>query len=533
MNLIRKIAALITASLLLSAAGCRGGSSSGSEDSIAETSSVNAENEMGLDEQRFPDTIYLSAKENVKFEVSILDTLSSGIINSLKDLYASTPGAFTFRKGSRRQANFGGKVDSIPSEFVIDWEFHTKENFTETKYGKWGGGTGWTGEPVLVEWPDTLLSKMKSAGVVYDEFSGKEIILGSLCGYVYFLDYLTGKPSRNAIEGVNPIKGSVSLDPTLNGNLYVGQGVPIERPFGVFKINLFTNKIDFFLPEDPKAQRKWGAFDSSSIRVGQFQFFPGENGSIYKYLVKGSDLKLHSVLRYTVNGAAPGIESSMAVYGNYGFTADNHGNILGINLDRLEPVWHYRLGDDTDSTPVVVEEDGRPYVYAGCEIDRQGNEGFANLAKLDAATGEEIWTAKIPGHAIVTPSGKRFDGGFFSTLLPGTGNCSDRIYTVVVKNQSNQNGNFLAIDRKTGNILYEIPLKYYGWSSPVGFMTPDNRMLVVAADCGGRLYLIDGEKGELITSALIGANFESSPVVSGNSLVMGSRGNTIYKISLK
>ncbi|MDE6782490.1 MAG: dehydrogenase, partial [Paramuribaculum sp.] len=58
-------------------------------------------------------------------------------------------------------------------------------------------------------------------------------------------------------------------------------------------------------------------------------------------------------------------------------------------------------------------------------------------------------------------------------------------------------------------------------------------MYVVTGDCAGRMYLIRGRDGEIINVQQIGANFESSPVVVGNSLVVGSRGKSIYKITLK
>ncbi len=345
-----------------------------------------------------PDTVYASARA-VKYVIETVDTSASGELSSLADLYASAPGAFTFRKGPRRQADFGGTVSGTPSDFTVDWTFRTQEDYSETSVGSWGGGTGWTGQPLYVEWPDSILARMKAAGAVEPDFSGKEIMVGSLFGSVYFMDFTTGRPSRKAIPVGNPIKGTISLDPTLNGNLYVGQGVPGKRPFGALAIDLFRNEQFHFTAEDPKAQRRWGAYDSSPLRVGQFLFRPGENGSFYKLLASAGSLKLHSVLRYTVDGMAPGIEASMSVYANYGFTADNRGNILAINLSTLRPVWLYRLGDDTDATPVLaVEDDGVPYLYVGCEIDLQ-DSGSARFVKLNALDGTKCGKPTSPADA--------------------------------------------------------------------------------------------------------------------------------------
>lgn len=476
-----------------------------------------------------PDTAYQSV-ESVKFTVELVDSVSGELI-SLIDPYASTPGNFTFRKGQLRQADFGGSVKGTPSDIVVDWTFETDYDLRQTSVGTWGGGTGWTGQPVLVEWPDSLMTRMKGAEGVLPTFGQQEIIFGSLASKVYFVNYQTGEASRSPIDVNNPIKGSVSLDPSLNGNLYVGHGAPAERPFGALVIDLFAHKIVQVTPEDPKAPRHWGAYDSSAIRAGQFMIRPGENGRIYKFTVAPGELKLHSALSYAVDGMGPGIESSMAVYRNYGYTADNAGNLLCINLNTMRPVWLYRLGDDSDATPVVNVEDGVPYVYAASEIDRQG-VGTARFAKINGLTGEPVWEQRIEGCRFDIDT-KHFDGGFYATPLLGSGNCSNLIFANCVLNLNGQNGEMIAFERETGNISYRLPLKYYAWSSPVAFLNENDEMFIVNFDCSGYAYLIDAAKGNVIISKLVGANFESSAVVKDNTLVIGSRGNSVMRLSIK
>lgn len=519
-----RIKFLAAATAIVALTGCSKGSS---QSEIAQ-SDVAAEPEQEV-LTMLPDTTYQSA-EAVKFNIELIDSVN-GELNSLADPYASTPGAFTFRKGQLRQADFGGHVKGTPSDIVVDWTFQTDLDYRETSVGTWGGGTGWTGQPVLVEWPDSLMERMKAAEGVLAGFGQQELIFGSLASKVYFVNYQTGQASRSPIGVDNPIKGSVSLDPSLNGNLYVGHGVPAVRPFGALVIDLFAHKIVQVTPEDPKAPRRWGAYDSSAIRAGQFLFRPGENGRIYKFTVAPGELKLHSALSYTVDGMGPGIESSMAVYRNYGYTADNAGNLLCINLNTLKPVWLYRLGDDSDATPVISVEDGVPYIYAGSEIDRQG-VGTARFAKVNGLTGEPVWEQRIEGRRYDIES-KHFDGGFYATPLLGSGNCSNLIFANCVINLKGQNGEMIAFDRETGNISYRLPLKYYGWSSPVSFLNENNEMFIVNFDCSGYAYLIDAVKGSVITSKLVGANFESSAVVKDNTLVIGSRGNSVMRLSIK
>lgn len=477
-----------------------------------------------------PDTAYASVKA-VSYTVTVSDTTIEPQLASTADLYATAPGGMTFRHGPARDAAFGGRLDSVPTRIEVDWEFHTDEDYTPTDYGTWGGGTGWTGQPLYVQWPDSLLSRFRKAGITHPGFSGREIMVGSLAAKVYFIDFVTGKASRPAIDVTNPIKGTMSLDPTLNGNLYVGQGIPAHGQMGAMVLDLFKSKCTHFFGRDPHALRGWGAYDSSPIRVDRFLFRPGENGSIYKFLIGQGTLTLQTVLRYTVAGRAPGIESSMSVYGNYGFTGDNAGNILAINLNTMQPVWHYKLPDDIDATPVVCVEGDKPYLYVGCEVEHEGVTE-AHFVKLDALTGNRIWLNKTPAQRADIGQ-KHFDGGYYASALPGTGNCKDLIFTNVVQNNDGMNGSFIAYDRATGKQRYSTRLKYYAWSSPVGFVDKNDNMYVVTGDCSGNIYLIDGKDGKIIYRAHVGNNFESSPVVVGNHLVVGSRGKSIYKMTVK
>ncbi|MCM1033287.1 MAG: dehydrogenase [Odoribacter sp.] len=477
-----------------------------------------------------PDTAMPSVSK-IRPITKVLDTVTPAEIRNLNDPYIKSNGVLTFRANQRRDADMHGTVKGIPKEISIDWTFSTETDQRETGFGRWGGGTGWTGQPLYVEWPDSSLRKF--AMHTTPGFSGREIMVGSLAAKVYFIDYLTGKPSRQPIDVGNPIKGTISLDPSLNGNLYVGHGVPAQRPFGALVIDLYRHKVSDIYPEDARALRRWNAYDSSPVRVGDFVFRPGENGILYKYKSVGQDFSLHSTMTYTTasTGMAPGIEASMSVYRNYGYTADNHGYVVCTNLDTMRPVWVYASGDDNDATPVLAIEGDRPYIYCSSEIDRQG-EGTALFAKLDGLTGEPVWESRFEGRRYDSPDGKHFDGGFYSSPLPGTGNCSHLIFSNLVRNTHGQNGSFVAIDRNTGDIIYETPLRVYAWSSPVGYLNEEGHMYVLTADCGGNIYLIDGIDGNIICRRPVGANFESSPVVIDNTAVVGSRGQIIYKLSI-
>ncbi len=529
------IRALISVALWLPLLlGCTGSGKKG--EAIAETiTEVSPEPSVAAESRpthlsRLADTIFPSAKV-VKYKVIVADTSRSGFISDLSDLYEDSKSVLTFRGRLFRQG-LCGHLDTIPTQLRTLWRIDTKLETLDTIYGPWGGGTGWTGQPLYVEWPDSVAETMKRNGAVTPAFAGKEVIVGSLCGSLYFLDPTTGNATRSPIDVGNPIKGTPSVDPTLCGNVYVGQGVPAKRPFGALVVNLLKNRIADFFAEDTGAWRRWGANDSSPVRVGDFLFRPCENGTLYKYYIAGDGaMRLHSLLRYRVNGVAPGLEASMAVYANYGFVTDNQGNVIAINLDTLTPVWAYSLPDDTDATPLIAVEEGTPYIYVGCEVDRS-DSGVARFAKLQALTGMRVWDIGIP--AVRREKGsKHFDGGFYASPLLGEGDCSGLIFSNVVENTNGPNGAFIAINRKDGTVAYTTPLSCYSWSSPVGFLTAEGKMIILTGDAIGNLYLIEGSTGRVISRRRVGYNFESSPLVLANTVIIGSRGNGIFKVAIE
>ena len=503
----------ILISVLLLCNGClpatRGSSSAAVQDTVPDTLVTVSPEPIDL---TLPDTCFPSVG-SVTFDITVFDTLHHPDLENFDDPYLPSAGkdVLTFRGNHYRNGRFGGHVSGQPTRIVTNWVFKTDYDKRETNVGQWGGGTGWTGQPLL---------------------SDSMVICSSLCSKVYCIDYETGKALRPSIDVHNPIKGTAMLDPADHNRLYVGQGAAAEKPWGCLTIDLAKGKIIHFFGEDRRAWRGWGAYDSSPLRAAQFVFRPAENGTLYKWYVQNDTILLHSTLRYKVRGIAPGMEASMVIYRNYGFTADNRGNILCTNLNTMRPVWWYDNHDDTDASLVLEEEDGIPYLYSGCEVDKQGDKGFCYLVKLNALTGEKVWENAIACRKV--PRGEKVtEGGMFATPLPGEGNCSDLLFVCCITNTPAHHGDFMAIDKQTGTTRYAVHLDYYPWMSPVGFLNENNEQFVVAGDSQGRLYLIKGDTGEILFKSVLGDNFESSPAVRDNCFVVGSRGLNIYKFSVE
>jgi len=480
-----------------------------------------------------PDTSYASTNDLI-YQIDILDKKMSGALASLDDLYAGHKGVLNFRGSPSNNLSAYGEIEERPATVSVEWVFKTDYGPLKAMFGIWGGGTGWTGQPLYVCYPDSLRDAFlaQSPGVT-TSFTGEEIIVASLCGKVYFIDYHTGKSSRQPIDVQNPVKGTPSLDPSFNGLLYIGHGIPRKKPFGKAVVNLFLHQQTQLFGEDKTAWRHWNAYDSSPIAVDRFLLWCGENGTVYKYVREEQQITLHSMLRYRVKGKnAPGMESTPAIYKDYGYLTDNHGNIICFNLNTLKPVWVYDNHDDTDASPVVEEESGAPVVYTGCEIDKQGREGYSYFVKLNGLTGELIWEQKISGKRLKRKKDWS-DGGMFATPLIGIGDCDSLIFSNFCIHQPALKGLFIAFNKYTGHIVYQTPLKHYAWSSPVGFSNNKGEMFVFSADAIGNIYWIQGKTGEIILTQKIGHNFESSPVMIKNSIVIGSRGREIYKLRIE
>lgn len=498
----------------------------------SDTDSTVIEPEIPIEQLFLPDTAYASV-EVVKFVVEDEDSVTAPL-KDLDDRYAGKESVYVFRKDLRRDADYGGKVKGTPREVEIAWAFETAYDTTHTRFGTWGGGSGWTGQPLYVKWTDDqqALFKKSSPGLTAD-FGPEEIIVGSLCGKGYFINYQTGKASRQPLDLGNVVKGTVGLDPEYY-NLYVGQGVPRQAgPFGHQVFDLLKHERTFFFGSDPKAWRGWNAFDSNSIVAGGYLFWCGENGSVYKYERSQGTLRRVSVMRYRVGGMAPGIESSLCVYRNYGYFSDNRGNVICINLNTMKPVWYYNNHDDSDGTMVCREEGGAPYLYTACEVDKQGDSGICHFIKLNGLNGERVWETNIPCRRINLP-GKTLDGGMYASPLIGSGDCQDMIFASLCRNGASKSaGELTAFSTKDGKILYTVPYGQFAWSSPVAFHNEKNEMFIFAGDASGIIRIIRGKTGEVVCKKVVGSNFESSPVVIGNTAVVGCRGNKIYKFVIK
>jgi len=477
----------------------------------------------------------------ISFAISDSSLLTS-ILSVPSDTFSSTSytrlkGITTFRGGPYRDRASIGRISKRPDSLVIKWSAKTAPQ------GEWGGGAGWTGQPSVVQWPNELRTKMN----IDPKFSDSlfvEVIAASLDGNVYFLDLETGTPSRKPIKINNPIKGSVSIDPRGFPILYVGQGIANKKIFGFRIFSLIDQQLLYFLDgNDPFSIRNWAAFDGSPLinAANDVMYLGGENGLLYcvklntrydsltgKANIAPQELRL----RYKVNDDHKvGIENSVAAYGNKIFFADNHGYILAIDLSTLKPLWVIHNYDDTDASLIIQPEAGIPYLYTGSEVDKQGKMGFSYLKKINGLTGATVWEKKYP--CLTVLGDHPVNGGMLATPIIGKMNSSGKIIFNLARYKELNNGLLVALNQTTGEVLYEVSLPNYSWSSPVDIYDEEGNMFIFLADSKGYVMLLDGENGTMIYKKKIAELFEASPVVFDNKIIIPSRPNKIFCLEIR
>jgi hypothetical protein len=444
----------------------------------------------------------------------------------------SISGIFTFRGNNQRNSPVLGTLAGKPVTITADWFFKTGEDTVKGIYGTWRGGAGWTGQPLYVEWSENEVRELDG---VLPEFKNRihglnEIIQVSLCGKVYFIEAETGKPTRKPLEINNPIKGTPSIDGIKKRFLLVGQGI---KNRGVFAFRIFDLRkhVIMHLQQMPSsfAPKGWGASDASPLIDPESGIFiwPTESGVIYRGFLNDQNHSPFEQYKYSITEhPRQGIESSPSAYRNLGYFTDNAGNVLCIDLISMKPRWHFFNTDDTDGSPVLEIENGIPYIYVGNEVDQQGPSGKAYLRKLNGLSGKTEWEYERVCYSVTKP--RTSNGGMLTTPSVGRNKAAGLIWTIFSRVDTLSRGSFVCLNTADGKIKYEIPLKQYSWASPIALYDNEGNSYVYFTDVGGEIYLIDGEKGEIIYRASTGAVFESSPVAIGNRIIQPARGDKIF-----
>lgn len=460
--------------------------------------------------------------------------------------YTDVDGIITFRGDNFRSGAAYGLANMSNFKFANTWNVTTSSLQHD---GTVWTGSGWVGQPLIVKWPKETKAVMNMYDWAKEDDELVEVIYATMDGNIYFLDLETGKATRDKLFMGYTFKGSGALDPRGYPILYIGAGYDSDRGFSrAFIISLVDFEVLYeFGNNDPFSLRgTLSYFDSSAlvdVETDQL-IYPGENGILYiiklntDYDEKAGTLSIDPsrVVKWRYYGQRTslssywvGMEDSAVIFRGHIIMADNGGNLMCLDLNTLTLDWVQDTLDDTNCSPVLSIEDGRPYVYISTSF-HEGWRGWVTATvpiwKIDAETGEVVWHTD---YTCYTESG--VSGGVQSTIALGQNDLEGYIYVTVAKTDTSNNGKLACIDTETGEVVWEYK-SYYTWSSPVLVYNDDGSGCVVFCTYGNYMYMLDGKTGGLLDSFNLQGGVEASPAVYKDRIVVGTRKCLIWGIQL-
>ncbi len=477
--------------------------------------------------------------------------------------YTAAQGIIAFRGNNFRDGGSYGTVKLVQKKINTDpWTFSVGS--LKKMYGKgaWSG-TGWTGQPLIVQWPEATKKVMNLHDSAKAKANLVEVIYATMDGHIYFLDLETGQKTRDPINLGFPFKGAGALDPRGYPLMYVGAGDDSPTAGSgsahAFIISLIDGSILYeFGASDSFALRDWTAYDSSALVDAETDtlIYPSENGIVYKIKLNTQyDTAAGTISvspspvvkwRYTstrsnskaADGSTGwwlGIEDSALIWRSHAIFTDNGGLMMCLDLDTLKLDWAQDTLDDTNCTPVLELEgaDHHPYIYISTSFHggwRASVNSKASIPiwKIDAVTGARVWTNN--DYSCQTISG--VSGGVQGTLAVGKNALSDLIFVPIAMTDGTK-GKLVALSKADGHMVWECDFAGYPWSSPVAIYDQNGNGYLIQCNQTGYIHLIDGLTGKILDEMSLGSNVEATPAVFGNTVVIGTRGGLIYGITLE
>ena len=455
--------------------------------------------------------------------------------------YLADTGVYAFRGDNYRRNAAFGTAEIAEGAIIPLWEYplgglRTAES--GTLYG-----VGWNSQPAVVKWA----REVRTAMALYPEAAETkalcEVIFAAQDGKVYFLNLADGSATRDPISIGYPMKGSVSVDAMGRPMIAFGQAIS-KMPkdtgeIGMYLYDLLTMQPLFFLNgRKTGGQVQYsanGAFDSSPLFVSRYQedaiVVAGENGLLYtvdlntdfRYSHEEMTLSVDPVVTY-MNSIAAGekenrvsIESAVSMADRFVFTGDAWGIVRCVDTTTMRCVWALDLGDNVDAAMALDPMETELSLYAGTTCyARVEKKDPAVIVRINALTGEILWKFEVP---CVKNASLDLSGCKASPVI-GERGLSDYVY-FTVNEVSAGKARLYCLDKGTGEPVWSFDLADTV-SSPVAVYSEFGSGVIVQCASDGHIYMLDGQKGDLIASVQVDGQFEASPVVYRDRLVVGT-----------
>ena len=464
--------------------------------------------------------------------------------------YTELEGIVTFRGNNFRDSAAFGFADIRNAKFGEKWSYKTS-SYTAPDEARWSGN-GWTGQPLIVKWPEQTRRMMNMYDWAKAQSGLVEVIYATMDGYVYFTELESGKATRDKLYLGFPFKGSGALDPRGYPLLYVGAGYQgASGSMRILIVSLVDGSVLYtFGNGDSFSPRAWDAADGSPLvdAATDNLIYPSENGVVYIIKLNSEFDPEAGVMSITPSAPVKwrfkgkrshvdgkywlGVESSPVLWRGHLIICDNGGHLVCLDINNLEIDWVQDVLDDTNCTPVLELEDGHPYIYLSTSFHggwRAPGNGKAPvpLWKIDAVTGEYVWHTDYDCYTLSGVS-----GGVQGTAAVGAHELSGLVYFPVAMTPSRGAGVLAALDKHTGEVVWEFQTRDYAWSSPVCVYDQNGKGYIIYCTSGGYMYLLDGLTGDKLDSVLLGGTIEASPAVYNSTVVIGTRDMKTWGVKL-
>ncbi|MGH9226331.1 MAG: PQQ-binding-like beta-propeller repeat protein [Acidimicrobiales bacterium] len=446
-------------------------------------------------------------------------TTSTSTSTSTTTRPPAVPGLLTFRGNATRTYYGQGPVPASPAVLrrFPDQPMCSESAEANAPPTRWCG-TGWTGQPAVVERNGTTW-----------------LIFGAYDGAVHFVDADTGRRLLPDFQTGDLVKGSVTIDPDGYPLVYIGSR---DNNFRVIAIDRPVPTELWRLPADAVSPVLWNDdWDGAALVVDDYLFEGGENSQWHAVKLNRSygagglvsvrpELVFHAPgwdaeLLGAIGDYQVSIEGSVAIHASTLYFANSGGLVQGWDIGGLKDgrdptrTFRYWTGDDTDAT-VVVDDEGMLYVGSEWERHTDRARQVGQILKLDPRRADPlVWS--VADQSVVPPEEV---AGVWATLA------IHRDLVIVPTN----GGRLLGIDRRTGAVRWTKHLPGPLWQSPV---VVDNVLL--QGDCYGILHAYDvsntaADPPELWTLGL-GGCIESTPAVWKGRIYVGTRAGFVLTIA--
>lgn len=464
--------------------------------------------------------------------------------------YGQYDGVMAFRGDSFRQNAAYGTVEVENEELSVEWKYQLGSIRTADSGTLYG--VGWTGQPAIIK----LVYEQRAMWFnLYEEKRNvkplREVIFAALDGNIYFLDLNDGQPTRDPIKVGYPLKSSVAVHPQGYPVIAVGQAISkLSNKTGDIGFHLYSlldgKEVLFMNGRKSKQQDQYavnGAFDGSAVFDvnSDTMIVAGENGLIYtvalnsEFLVQNGGVVIEDpeykinkdVVTLKTKSSAEadkdtGVESSVAVYNRYIYSADTHGILQCIDSNTMKAVWAADMGDNTDAAIALdFDKDGNLGLYTGntmyARLNKSKTKQPVTIRRLDAMTGEEVWKYEI--NCVYN---KDQLSGCKASPLIGQNEIEHLVIFTVNMTGDKDKSAIIAFDEMTGEVVWQRELDSAAISSPVAVYNKAGKAWIIQADQSGNLYLLDGLTGAVRNVLPLGGEIQASPAVYNDILVIGT-----------